>query len=152
MILPERFEAKFCPCPMSGCWIWIGATTGNGYGIFWDSASQAKILAHRYSFQAFKGTIAEGLDIDHLCRNRACCNPDHLEPVSRIVNVLRSPRWWDKEFCIHGHEMTEPNRIYRKYNKYKTGYACRQCKRDYDKQFCREKRLRIREAKNAAQD
>lgn len=71
----------------SGCWIFTGAKT-NGYG-FVAAADRRMAYPHRVMYEVLVGPIPEGLDIDHLCRVRACCNPHHLEPVTRQVNLLR---------------------------------------------------------------
>ena len=68
------------------CWIWTGAKSV-GYGHF--GTQQVLWTAHRYAWTRLVGPIPEGFDIDHLCRNRACVNPDHLEPVTRAVNLRR---------------------------------------------------------------
>jgi hypothetical protein len=71
----------------SGCWIWKAARTGAGYGSFrLDGRMQT---AHRVAYEQVKGPIPEGMVLDHLCRNRACVNPDHLEVVSVGENTRR---------------------------------------------------------------
>jgi hypothetical protein len=86
----EQFNAKIIHEPNTGCWLWTRSwCTKDGYGKicgFGDGSSQ---LAHRWSYEHFKGPIPEGLVIDHLCRTPACVNPDHLEAVTQQVNVLR---------------------------------------------------------------
>ncbi len=71
----------------AGCWIWIGAKRG-GYGRF-KVAGQKSVTAHRASYELHVGPIPEGMQLDHLCRNPACVNPSHLEPVSAAENVRR---------------------------------------------------------------
>lgn len=71
------------------CWEWDAPDTSNGYGNLY--VGRKRMRAHRLSYEVFVGEIPEGLEIDHLCRNRACCNPDHLEPVTARENTLRSP-------------------------------------------------------------
>lgn len=78
----------------SGCWLWQGATSAkSGYGRIRVGSrlddSVKTVQAHRLSYELHVGPIPEGLDLDHLCRNRACVNPDHLEPVTHIVNCHR---------------------------------------------------------------
>lgn len=69
------------------CWEWSGARSGLGYGCFWFGTRM--IRAHVWAWLALVGPIAEGLDLDHLCRNTRCVNPDHLEPVTRAENARR---------------------------------------------------------------
>lgn len=89
----RRFLAKVRKEP-NGCWAWIGARTGQtrtdhrgGYGSFFDGERMRP--AHRVSYEIEVGPIPAGLQLDHLCRNRACVNPDHLDPVSPRMNTLR---------------------------------------------------------------
>jgi hypothetical protein len=70
------------------CWIWKLAKTYNGYGIEWDHTGK-KVRAHRRYYEAKNGPIPVDLQLDHLCRIRACVNPDHLEPVTAAENVRR---------------------------------------------------------------
>jgi hypothetical protein len=66
------------------CWQWTGCIDRDGYAKFLN------IKVHRWAWTYLVGPIPEGLELDHLCRNRSCVNPDHLEPVSRLVNIHRS--------------------------------------------------------------
>ena len=92
--LPARFWAKVCVMP-SGCWEWTARRDHNGYGRFrigsLTDGSRQMVFAHRLAYETLIGPIAEGLESDHLCRNRACVWPTHIEPVTRSVNVQRSP-------------------------------------------------------------
>ena len=72
----------------SGCWEWIGCITRDGYGqISIDSRNR---MAHRVAYELYVGPIAHGLHLDHLCRNRRCICPDHLQAVTPQVNFHRS--------------------------------------------------------------
>lgn len=88
-----RFWKKVEPEPTSGCWLWSAYLsagdrhTGGGYGKFWDGKRVG--MAHRVSYEHFVGPVPEGLVLDHLCEVRACVNPRHLQPVSRLVNMHR---------------------------------------------------------------
>ena len=91
------------------CWLWTGATSKNGYGQFWYAH---QIGAHRFSYTWFVGPIADGLQLDHICRVRNCVNPDHLEVVTASTNVLRGPNHnREKTHCKHGHCFDQANTI-----------------------------------------
>ena len=83
----DRLADKF-DIDESGCWLWT-ASIRDGYGQIRDSGSVRG--AHRVMFEQLVGEVDEGMDLDHLCRVRRCVNPDHLEPVTRLENILRSP-------------------------------------------------------------
>ena len=139
MTLAERISAGIS-IDSSGCWVWQRAIVG-GYGaIKLPDRRMAKV--HRITFELFKGPIIEGLQIDHLCRNRRCCNPDHLEAVTSRVNTQRSERA-TKLYCKRGHPLFGPNLLIRK-----TPFSrhCRTCRRIAD----RESKRRMREKFKAA--
>ena len=107
----QRFWAKVDKNGPNGCWLWTGYTGSNGYGRFhFQSRRQS---AHRFAYELVKGTIPEPLQIDHLCRNPPCVNPDHLEAVTGKVNILRgvAPSALNarKTHCIHGHPFDKAN-------------------------------------------
>jgi hypothetical protein len=109
------------------CWIWIGARNGkDGYGSF--RVTGQPTVAHRAGYQLIVGPIPEGLTLDHLCRNRRCVNPQHLEPVPFAVNVARgeSPTAVNarKTHCPQGHPYDEINTMPRR----RGGRNCRACR------------------------
>lgn len=84
---PERFATKYTKTAGS-CWVWNAKINASGYGVFGITPTNI-VLAHRYAYELLVGPIPDGLQLDHLCRVRACCNPDHLEPVTNRENVIR---------------------------------------------------------------
>ena len=85
--LPQRFREKYSIDPDTGCWVWGAAKSSGGYGQIW--AYGRLVYAHRLSLEMNGVTLSKHLDIDHLCRNRGCVNPDHLEQVPRAINYRR---------------------------------------------------------------
>lgn len=111
--LPEQIEQYIIPEPNSGCWLWLGGLRDSkeGYGAMgWAGKTQR---VHRLVYNLLRGKVASQLDVDHLCRNRICCNPDHLEPCTRKVNVLRgegvAPKNLAKTHCPQGHKYNSEN-------------------------------------------
>jgi len=88
--------------PKSGCWDWIGATTTEGYGSL--MLNNGRTYAHRVSYETFRGPIAPSMVIDHLCRNRLCINPDHMEVVTLAENFRRGNRI-KHILCTRGHPL-----------------------------------------------
>ncbi|MEU5130018.1 HNH endonuclease signature motif containing protein [Streptomyces mobaraensis] len=92
-----------------GCWQWSGPLDRDGYGRVWHNGRNA--LAHRVAYEMLRGPIPAGLELDHLCRNRACVNPHHLDAVPHRTNVLRGTSWAARRarqtHCLRGHEFTE---------------------------------------------
>ena len=124
--LIQRWAAKVrLPDTSEGCWIWTAARQKGGYGSI-GSGLGSTILAHRYAYQLFVGDVPDGMELDHLCRNTACVNPNHLEAVPHRVNMLRSEappgHHARKTHCKNGHPFDEAN-TYRR----GVGRACRAC-------------------------
>lgn len=126
-ISAEPIENKYVVNATTGCWEWQRAIT-NGYGVVQDLRAHRQTQAHRAVYELHHGPIPEGMTLDHLCRNRACVNPNHLEPVSRGENVLRGEGHAAvnarKTHCKRGHEFTPENSYYAPNGK---GKRCREC-------------------------
>jgi hypothetical protein len=88
--IEERFWSKvdYDVHDTSRCWTWEAHKTRGGYGQFGIYSGQM-VSSHRLAYELEVGVIPDGLDLDHLCRNRSCVNPNHLEPVSEKENALR---------------------------------------------------------------
>lgn len=98
------------PEPNSGCWLWAKYLNSDGYGVI--NVDHHNWVAHRASYIAHRGPIPDGLEIDHKCRVRCCVNPDHLEAVTKVVNVRRSTaadRHKKITHCPKGHPYSGEN-------------------------------------------
>lgn len=127
----------------NGCWIWKLRLDKDGYGQI--SVKNRKRGAHRVSYETFVGEVPEGLVIDHLCRVRACVNPEHLEAVTDEVNRERG-EWFiavnaAKTHCKNGHELSGDNLIIKINARNESGFQ-RQCR------ACRNKESRERMKRN----
>lgn len=91
------------------CWFWVGSIANNGYGVIRRKGTETR--AHRYFYKLLRGEIPKGLVLDHLCRNRACVRPDHLDPVTNVENVMRgiNPPAVNarRTHCKEGHPLTQ---------------------------------------------
>jgi hypothetical protein len=121
----EKFLSKIVVTD-AGCWEWQGGVQPNGYGRFSLSRPRRTLYPHRWSYEHYVGPIPKGLQIDHLCRNRRCANPEHLEAVSPSVNTRRSPDHNSKKLaarthCLHGHSLDDA------YRTKKGARVCRRC-------------------------
>lgn len=128
--LEERFWPKVQVKGPDECWEWTAATAGDGYGTF--RSHNRMEGAHRVAYELIVGSIPQGLEIDHLCRNPICVNPQHLEPVTHKVNLLRGvgvmAQNSRKTHCVRGHPYDTINtRIGTK------GRSCRACHRIWDR-------------------
>lgn len=142
-VAPGRhFWAKVKPTENS-CWEWQAVLNNNGYGRI--RVKPRLLMAHRVAYEAMVGPIPDGLHLDHLCRNRSCVNPDHLEPVSNLENWSRgnSPTLAhaQKTHCKNGHEFTAENTItFTESGRNRPRRRCRQCR--YDQGRARRERVR----------
>jgi hypothetical protein len=118
------------------CWLWTGSSDKHGYGQIRIAGKATK--AHRWSWSDTHGPIAEGLDIDHLCRNPPCVRPTHLEPVTHRVNMLRginpSAANAVATHCLAGHPFDATNT----YITPTGARRCRRCHADRSLRYYRE--------------
>lgn len=121
--MKEKVLSRIAKDPKTGCWNWVAYLDRNGYGRI-GITHRKYVYAHRLSYEAFVGDIPDGLHIDHLCRNPACVNPEHLEPVTNKENHRRGKHGVLFTHCKHGHEMNEENTWLYKERRY-----CRECSR-----------------------
>lgn len=116
----ERFYRNTESC--GDCIVWVGKRSKGGYGQFRigkRGVDRKMAYAHRWVYEHINGPVPCSLDLDHLCRNRACVNVEHLEPVSRKENIRRSPLPHNgatfqksKTHCPSGHPYDESNTLY----------------------------------------
>ena len=127
--IPDKIDTErfFKFVTTDKCWNWNGSLTAGGYGKFYNSGKL--YLAHRVSFKIKNGFISNELQIDHICKNRKCVNPDHLRQVTAKINTTENSNSVSainkaKTHCINGHEFTKENTRLRK-----NGKECIICER-----------------------
>lgn len=124
----ERMEKFIERITVTGCWIWMGTVDREGYGRVRDG--RRLLRAHRVMYESLRGEIPAGLVPDHLCRVTSCVNPDHIEPVTQQVNILRgeglAARNAAKTACPKGHLL---DRI--SMNNGRAERTCGECRRSH---------------------
>jgi hypothetical protein len=124
--LPQRIWANIYPEPNTGCWLWGASEARGGYGqVHWQKRTRR---IHTVVYEILIGSPGD-LDLDHRCRTRLCCNPDHLEPLTRQQNLARGQGliWMkrrERDACKHGHPFTPENTHHDG-----KGRVCRTCRR-----------------------
>jgi hypothetical protein len=108
-----RLQKKIRQDEQTGCWNWIGGIDGNGYAV--ASRGGKSVGGHRLAYELYVGCVPAGKELDHLCRNRRCVNPNHLEAVDRSTNIqrgmmpmaVRRRSRIETGVCTNGHPVAE---------------------------------------------
>lgn len=130
--LVDRFAARALSRG-DGCWEWIGFHDRLGYARI--QVGRSGWMAHRIAYETFIGPIPDGLELDHLCRNRGCVNPTHLEPVTHLENMRRGLHA-NKTQCPRGHPYDAENTLHRDGRRW-----CRICVRANANRRARARRM-----------
>ena len=137
----DRFVRKFDYS--DGCWEWKGYRTPFGYGMFYTAAHRL-VLAHRWFYEWCYGDVPKSLQMDHLCRNPSCVNPDHLEPVTPRENVMRSDGVCAanaaKTHCPKGHPLDGENLLLIDNGGPRKARKCRRCAYDATMRYQKRRR------------
>jgi len=123
----ERFWQYVDRTGPGGCWLWTGGQS-HGYGNFMirrEGGGYAQVQAHRFAYRQLVGPVPAGLVLDHLCRNKRCVRPQHLQPVTQQVNVQRGAAAAWSPACRRGHVFS-PENTYINPAGYRVCKTCRQ--------------------------
>lgn len=126
----------------NGCWVWMGRRNSEGYGQI--HLRKAYWFVHRLMYEFLKGPVKPGDVVDHLCGNKACCNPDHLDAVSQSQNLkrrLKAPRRFPR-WCSNGH-MLEGRNIGWTTRRGKRVMYCKACRAEKNRRYYAKRRLRL---------
>lgn len=143
-----RLHSKYEIDKKTGCWNWTSHVDWNGYARLWSNRAGRKELAHRIIYHEEVEEIPLGWHVHHLCHNKICVNPDHLESISPSSHSsLHSGSYWrEQTHCIHGHEYIESN-IYH----WRGKRMCRECRRVNDRNFKARRKVIAGAVKEAVQ-
>ena len=139
--IKDRFLSNVDKAGPAGCWQWLAGHSTHGYGRFFNG--YRTMQAHRFAYELFVGAIPANFQIDHLCRNVSCVNPEHLEPVTMRENLARAPIngvyvaaciQLSKTHCPHGHPYNAENT-----SNYNGTRKCRTCAREYTRGYTERK-------------
>jgi len=145
----QRFMKHVRIDPITECWEWIGSKDRDGYGIFFLNSKP--VFAHRFSYIHFYGSFPDGLVTDHVCRNRCCVNPLHLDAVTVEENNRRALPFYGngklgtpRTKCKHGHDLSGDNVLVH-HDRTKRGTVrqrvrCKLCEHSRDKNRYRTKK------------
>lgn len=129
MTRPAPFWSRVDAQGLTDCWLWTGATQTNGYGSAAHGGEGRTALAHRVAYELAVGPIPAPLTVDHLCRNKKCCNPAHLELVTAAENTRRAAAANRPTHCPQGHEYSADNTYIKHRSNGQINRACKQCRR-----------------------
>lgn len=142
----DRFWSQVQPSEDGLCWLWTGATSGNGYGYM--SVARKSWRVHRFAWTSQFGDIPPGLVLDHLCRRLLCVNPWHLEPVTQRENMLRgqSPGALAVQTnrCKYGHSLDDARPAWNN-----AGRQCKPCAQRIQRESKRRRRAALKAARQA---
>jgi hypothetical protein len=148
MAFQERFWSKAMVSEsLMMCWPWTGPLSPKGYGSF--AVAARPHVASRVAYELAVAPVPAGLELDHLCRNPACVNPYHLEPVTHWENMARARPFVDplkygawlknRTSCKNGHEFT-PGNTWTRHSRGRSHRVCKECRKLNMRRYVREKR------------
>lgn len=121
----------------------MGAVGEKGYGLFRTRSGEGtghKMCAHKWAYEHFVREVPDDLELDHLCRIRCCVNPQHLEEVTHIENLARSPTWvGNRTHCPSGHPYSPENTRTYRYGLYRNR-VCKACRDERGREWRRKKK------------